>query len=270
MWGRAYFFGVMAAVGCSSSGGHTPEAPEVLELSLRGPCADPPPAGGSIAFPETAVGTQTALRVLTVTNTGPVDIRGRERIRWSIEGPDAAEIELRPDTRSDPKDCRFRLTIEEDLRVGGECQIPIVFRPLTTGPKQATLRAWSDSVSATGQDGEWIPVLVDQTFSIVATAVATPAGPYTSSPDLYVVSPSGIDPVSFQIVNGGTTSVDLGTPVVTGPFAFDRWGCPSPLTPGAACQAWVRVTNNQAGCPTGHFTTTTSALTLPLMSREVP
>jgi uncharacterized repeat protein (TIGR02543 family) len=222
-------------------------------------------------FPETAAGTQTALRVLTVTNDGPVNIRGRKGIQWSIEGPDAADLTLEPSTPSDPNDCRYHHFIQEDLRVGQSCQIGVMFRPLTTGPKQATLRAWSDSVYHRESDGAaGGPLLVDQTFSMVATAVATPARPYTSSPDLYVASLSGIDPVWFLIVNNGASSVDLGAPVVTAPFTFGTWNCPSPLTPGGACSASVGIANNQAGCPTGHFTTTTSALTLPLTARGVP
>lgn len=274
---QACFLGVVAAVGCADPDEHTPEpdapapAPEVLQLSLRGPCSDPPTPDGSIVFPETAAGTQTTLRVLTATNDGPVNVQGRERIEWTFEGPDAAEFSLRPASSFDPQGCKFHYSSAgSPLGVGQECRLEVVFSPLTTGPKQATLRARATGL-AVGVGGVVSGrAVVDQTFPLVAAAVATPARLYASAPEFYVDPGTRISPEAFQIVNGGTTSIDLGAPVVTAPFTFTSWNCPSPLPPGGACMVLLGITTTQPGCPTGQFTTTTSALTLPLVGRKVP
>jgi hypothetical protein len=238
---------------------------------MRRACSLAPPADGGVAFLDTAAGAQTSLRMFAAINEGPVNIIGRERIMWSIEGPDAAEFEIAPLTRLDPADCRYRFTIEESLRVGQECLLPVVFRPTTVGPKQATLHVQADSLHASEVGGaSGALVVVDQVFPITATAVAAQARLYASSPELYVDPPSEANLPMFQIINGGTTSVDLGAPVVTAPFRFGTWNCPSALMPGGSCMVSVGIAQITVGCPAGQLTTTTSALTLPLAGPVKP
>jgi hypothetical protein len=77
-----------------------------------------------------------------------------------------------------------------------------------------------------------------------------------------------------MLVNAGTTNIDIGQPAVTGPFgpASPSWNCPSPLTAGGACIVgpFFPEVGATSGCPTGTFTTSTGAITLPLTARYLP
>ena len=94
---------------------------------------------------------------------------------------------------------------------------------------------------------------------------------YASMPDLYVKPQTFMSDQVFMIVNAGTSTVDMGQPVITGPFGQSPpgWNCPSPLTPGAACYINPITIGapTASGCPMGTFTTTTGAVTVPLTAR---
>ncbi len=259
----------VAAIGCERGQSPPPEEPELIELSLRAACAEPPAPGGSITFPDTVAGAQTSFRPLLATNEGPLDLRERDRIQWTIEGPDAAEFEIDPRSLyfpgsfADHRNCEFRVPIHhDDLLIGQECRVPVMFRPATAGPKQATLRARADGV------GFNVPARVDQTFSLAGTAVAAPAGLHAATPDLYIDPVTGGDARIFRIVNGGTTAVDLGDPVVTAPFKLGPSFWRSALAPGEGSDVYLGTEPDQSGCQTGSLTTTTSAISVPLLGPE--
>ena len=138
----------------------------------------------------------------------------------------------------------------------------MLFHPTTPGQKQATLHVTYRN-------------LLDETFSVRGNAVATPVGLYASTPDLYVKPQTLSGYPTFMVVNAGTSSVDMGQPVITGPFAISPqpgWNCPSPLTPGAACMVgpFWNASRMASGCPMGSFTTSTGVLVVPLTARYVP
>ena len=236
-------------------------------VSLRGSCAFPLGPSGEIVFPDTAAGAQTAFRPIDVINEGP-QIIGRENIQWTFEGGDAADFSVSSGFQQEDLESCFLHEMDTVIFTPGSfCRLDLLFHPTTAGPKQAMLHVMYGG-----------PVGLDQTFMVRGNAVAAPAGVYASSPDLYVRPMTITNAQSLMIVNAGTSSVDLGQPVITGPFGLyglfpsSGWNCPSPLTPGGACQAGEFSFSNAtaSGCPMGTFTTSTGALTVPLTARYVP
>jgi hypothetical protein len=144
---------------------------------------------------------------------------------------------------------------------GASCRIDVMFHPTSAGAKHATLHVRFGNV-------------VDQTFAVRGTAIAAPQGLYATTPDIYVRPAAFQQLQQLMLVNAGTTSVDLGDPVINGPFRLSPppgWNCPSTLTPGAACTVdSFSLGSTASGCPTGSLTTSTAALTVPLTSRQVP
>ena len=217
---------------------------------------------GEVVFPDTAASAQTSYRPVDVINEGPMLI-GREDILWSFEGGDAADFSVSNGLQQeDPEACSFHVMDTVVFAPGDSCRLDVLFHPTTPGQKQATLHVTYRN-------------LLDETFSVRGNAVATPVGLYASTPDLYVTPQTLSGYQTLMVVNAGTSSVDLGQPVITGPFAISPppgWNCPSPLTPGAACMVgpFWNASAMASGCPTGSFTTSTSALTVPLTARYVP
>jgi uncharacterized repeat protein (TIGR02543 family) len=258
---RSLAFVFVAACG----GGHQPPAGSVdsgptASVAIRGSCAYPLGPSGELVFPDNAAGAQTAYRPLDVINTGP-QLIGRENLQWVFEGADAAEFAVVGGLQQEDQEaCTFHEMDTVIFGPGSSCRLDVLFHPTTPGPKQATLHV-------TYYNG------IDQTFTVRGSAVAAPTGLYASTPDLYVRPQTITNGQSFMLVNAGTSSIDLGQPAITGPFAINPgWNCPSPLTTGAACMVgtFFNASATASGCPMGTFTTSTGAITVPLTARYVP
>ena len=174
-------------------------------LEIRGSCAFPLGSSGEVVFPDTAAAAQTSYRPIDVVNVSGQTINARESFYWTVEGSDAAEFAVTTmlTLDFDGESCGFHVMDTVPFPPGNFCRLDIEFRPTTAGIKQATLRATHFSG-------------IDQTFSLRASAVAASAAVYADTVDLYV-KPAGFQ--SFEIVNAGTTSVDLGDPVISGPLS---------------------------------------------------
>jgi hypothetical protein len=255
---------IVAAAACG--GGHAPgaDAPAATgHVDIHGSCAFPLASDGALEFPDTAVAVQASYRPIDVVNTG-IQIIGRELISWQVEGADAANFAVSGGLEEeDGESCSFHEMDTVVFSPGDFCRLDVTFQPQTPGPKQATLHV-------TFRD------LIDQTFTVRGNGVAAPSGLYASTPDLYVKPMTILGSTGFRLVNGGATTIDLGDPVITGPFGVIQsqadWNCPSPLTSGGACNVGAlafNVATAMGGCPTGSFTTSTSAVTVPLTARYV-
>ncbi|HEY5934381.1 MAG TPA: hypothetical protein VIU61_07100 [Kofleriaceae bacterium] len=264
--------GVLAIAGCGGGSSAVPDAGDPVadaavpisnHLSLRGPCDEP---SDPVSFPDTAVDVQSSLHRLWVRNDGPLAIATRENLAWSIEGPDAADFGFASSAGTGagfhPADCASHRFGGNGLGVGQSCFNAFSFRPTSPGIKHATLRV---------QGGTWSNPDIDETFPLVGTAVAAPAALYTSSPDVLVdyYAIAYWLPNVLLIVNGGTTTVDFGSPVAPPPFTVESTNCPTTLSPGAACNVSVGIMAAYGGCPTAALTTTTGALSIPLRSRAM-
>lgn len=256
---------------CGCHGSSPPDAALDAAASdryeIRGSCAHPLDSDGALAFLDAAAMAQTSYRAIDVVNVGERIIMGRELMHWEVEGPDAAEFTVASglvlSLGGDGESCRYHDMLGTQFPVGSSCRVDVTFHPTTVGVKRATLHVTHP------------PYAIDQRISIHGTAVAAPTGLYASASDLYIKPPTISESQGFMIVNRGATSIDLGDPVVSGPFALapqPGWNCPSPLTPGGACSVGsLSFTSvSRSGCPTGAFTTTTSALVVPLDTRFVP
>jgi hypothetical protein len=255
---------IVAIAACFGERHDAPPQPDAEgpggHVDIRGSCAFPLAGDGALEFPDTAVAVQTSYRPIDVVNTG-IELLGRENIRWTIEGVDAANFSVSSGFETDEgESCSF-LTNAMPFQPGDSCRLDVTFQPQTPGPKQATLHAtFLDQL--------------DQTFVVRGNAVAVPAGIYTSPPDLYIKPPSASSvPFGITIVNNSAASVDFGDPVVMGPFALAPampWNCPSPLTAGSTCStAQITFAATTGGCPMGSLTTSTGAFTVPLTARYV-
>jgi hypothetical protein len=248
------------------SGGHPAsdaDAGFIDRLDFRGSCAYALAPDGALVFPDTAAQVQTSYRAIDAVNVGERAIPGYELLRWQLEGADAADftVEYRRFSRDGEACTNHTMGADLELPVGSFCRLDITFHPTTLGVKQATVHVTHLEAS------------IDQTFALRGAAVAAPAGLYASTPDLYLRPPSMLDSQGLSLVNGGTTDVALGDPVLTSGFAIYSGppaGCPAVLTPGGSCYVGVigRGTTS-AGCPMGMFTTTTSAIVVPLTARYV-
>ncbi len=235
-------------------------------VAIRGSCAFSLGPSGELVFPDTAVGVQTSYRAIDVVNGG-AQINGRELIHWAVEGGDAADFSVSNAlTEEDQESCSFHEWDTVIFPPGQSCRLDVMFHPTTAGAKHATLHVTYRDV-------------LDQTFAVSGTAIAAPSQLYATTPDVYVRPQTITQSQGFMLVNAGTTSVDLGNPVITGPFGLaglfpqSGWNCPSPLTPGAACNVGAFAFNfalSASGCPSGSFTTSTGAITVPLTARYVP
>jgi len=259
---RALPWLLIAACGGGNTG--TVDAGFLDRLDFRGSCAYALAPDGAVVLPETAAQAQTSYRAIDVINVGDRTLPGSESMRWQLEGADAADFTVahEPSLR-DNEACTTHYMGGVDFPVGSFCRLDITFHPTTVGMKQATVHVTQSGTS------------IDQTFSLRATAVAAPARLYASTPDLYLRPPSLLDSQSLQLVNGGTTDVTLGDPVVTSGFSVSSAGpggnCPPVLTPGGSCYVGaIGIGARSAGCPMGMFTTTTSAIVVPLTARYVP
>jgi hypothetical protein len=251
------------------SGGHPSDvdAGFLDRLDFRGSCAYALATDGAVVFPDTAAQVQTSYRAIDVINVGARSLPDSESMRWQVEGADAADFSVAKGLSGgllrDTESCVFHTMSGRDFHAGSFCRLDITFHPTTVGVKQATVHVTQAGTS------------IDQTFELRATAVAAPARLYASTPDLYLRPPSLLESQSFLLVNAGTTDVTLGDPVLTSGFVITTTGpggnCPAVLTPGGSCNvgALSRGTTS-AGCPMGMFTTTTSAIAVPLTARYVP
>jgi hypothetical protein len=238
------------------------DAAPSAHVDIQGACAFPLATDGALEFPATAVAVQSAYRPIDVVNTG-IPIVGRELIHWEIEGVDAANFSLsRGIETEDSESCSFQTTNTIPFAPGDFCRLDVTFEPQTPGPKQATLHVTFEG-------------MIDQTFSVRGTAVASPTALFASMPDVYVKPMTMAAIQSFRLVNAGATNVDLGNPVIAAPFASSPqpgWTCTSPLIPSDSCNVGALsfdVTMASGGCPMGSFTTSTGALTVPLTARFV-
>lgn len=258
---RYWALGVLAALGCgdASSSPALPDASPVGHLSIQGACAQPLAADGAVQFAATAITVQTTHRVIDVTNDGALVFQVREQLDWTIRGPDAAEFKVvagEENAIEDPGRCTYQEIPPGPFPSGSTCHFAIDFRPTTPGPKQATLHVQDRFAPSFQQD-----------FAIHATAVAVPTTLYANTTDLYL-SPQSSTAPNILIVNPMATSIDLGTPVVAAPFAFNTWSCQSPLGPGTVCSVTLSYSGGQStGCPVGTFSTTTSVIQVPLSAR---
>jgi hypothetical protein len=219
---------IVAAAACG--GGHAPDADApgaTGHVDIRGSCAFPLGSDGALEFPDTAVAVQTSYRPIDVVNTG-VGFTGRELVHWEVEGADAANFAVTTGIQADAdvESCSLHEMDTVQFPTGAFCRLDVTFQPQTLGPKQATLHVTYANI-------------IDQTFTVRGNAIAAPNGLFASTPDLYVKPPTTQGGQGFRLVNAGATNIDLGNPVVTGPFSFappgPPWNCPSPLTAGGAC-----------------------------------
>lgn len=257
---RYWALGVLAALGCGDDGSPArPDASSVGHLSIQGACAQPLAADGAVQFAATAISVQTTHRVIDVTNDGGRVFQVREQLDWTIRGPDAAEFKVvagEENAIDDPGRCSYQETPPGPFPIGSTCHFAIDFRPTTPGPKQAILHVQDRSAPSFQQE-----------FVIHATAVAVPTTLYASTTDLYLGPQSSTAP-NILIVNPMATSIDLGTPVVAAPFVFNSWSCPNLLPGGGLCSVTVSYLGGPStGCPVGAFSTTTSAIQVPLSAR---
>lgn len=256
--------GAVVATGCGDDGASDvpPDATPPGHLALAGACAQPLAADGAVEFAATVVNVQTAHRAIDVTNDGEVELQPHGLLQWTIVGPDAGQFRIDAGTESDSGTdsgtCSYHRGLAPNFAPGRSCHFAIEFHPTSPGQKQATLHVESTFGAPLAQD-----------FAIRGSAIAASPGITVDTTELYLHTGFG---GRVLITNATTTSVDLGTPVVDGPFSFSSWNCPSPLTPGGACTATILYPSggSTAGCPIGRFTTTTSAVSVPLSARGVP
>lgn len=253
----------VAGAGCATETTGADATGLVARVDVGAACGHPLGPNGEIGFVATAAGVQNVYTPVAITNTGGTAIYVAENVTWTFEGPDAAELELGDMETTDPSGigaCYFHYPNGgSPLQPGQSCLLGLRFRPTSAGAKQATLRASGGGL--------------DQTFPIVATAVAAPASVYASTPELYVTPMTPSRSLAFDITNPSAASVALGSPVPSPGFSW-VWNCPATLAAGAHCTvdqiAFNAGTPGIHGCPHGAFTTTTGALAVPLSAAALP
>ena len=258
--GLATLVATLALFGCQPSATPPPDTamPPVGHVVLAGNCAQPIASDGGISLPDTAT-VQTSMRVIDLVNDGNVDIDTLTAVRWTIEGPDAADFTFDGTPEGDDSaNCGFLGFLPPDIGVGLACHFAVHFHPTSPGAKQAILHIVKPYV-----------VTLDQTFPLHGTATPPPTDLYASSPDVYLVNDGGFGG-SFLITNAGATSVMLGDPTVAPPLTFDSWDCPATLTPGGACTVNLAPAPQNFPCPASEFSTTLSNLNVPLTARGEP
>jgi hypothetical protein len=203
-----------------------------LVIALRGIATTP---HGSVSPLQLDFGAQEILttsgpQTVTFTNTGTGTIVIPV---VTLAGPHAAEFLIQTDACSGTT-----------VLAGEDCDVSVVFRPTSSGAKNAQLAVGalpnSDIVTLKGVGVD--PLLI-----------MSPAGPVDFGSVIADGAGGQYSLRTFTFTNTGSNDVVVPAPIFTGPFGLEATDCflLNPLGPGASCQMVVRFDPSTVGMQNG-------------------
>ena len=220
-------------------------SPNTVDLSGTGVepvfTAAPDPVG----FADQRIGTTSAAQTVTVTNTGSSDLTfGPAAV--TLAGANPGQFSIDTDGCSN-----------SDVPAGDTCTVDVIFSPVTTGDKTATLRFATNAASS--------PNTVDLSGTGVEPV-------FTAAPDPVGFADQRIGTTSaaqtVTVTNTGSSDLTFGPAAVTlaganpGQFSIDTDGCSTTtVAPNATCTVGVSFAPATAGDMTAtlRFATNTSS-----------
>jgi hypothetical protein len=192
------------------------------------------------AFPNTAIGADSPVQKFTLTNIG---VEPTGPVSHVIDGGNSLEFIITGSTCAQP------------LGYKETCEVSVVFRPISQGPKSARL-----TVSATPGG----------TFSVILNAGSTSPASATINPMIGNFQPVSILPptssmaptpqmIAFTVTNTGGTAVVLDATVdgADAPDFQKADGCSGPLVqPNMACMITIYFQPSAAGNKSAELTVT--------------
>jgi hypothetical protein len=185
----------------------------------------------TLSFASQAVGTPSASKAITLTNTGNAPLT-LSRVDITL-----AQLPLGPQAEFfETDDC-----IGASIAAGQTCTLQVSFAPAATGNRSATMTLFGN-VSG-GQ----------ATVSLIGSA--TPGGAVVLTPlfvnfgatDVNATSPAQ----NITVSNTGTAQVTLGTPAVSGDFRISANTCGATLKPDTGCTLGIVFTPTASGARSG-------------------
>ncbi|MDQ2840820.1 MAG: choice-of-anchor D domain-containing protein, partial [Acidobacteriota bacterium] len=188
----------------------------------------------TLAFGNQAVGTASATKTVTITNTGsaPLSLNG-----ISVSGPNTGEFP-------------FTFTCPFSIAPGANCSIPVAFAPIGSGPRSASLTV----PSTTGL----------QTIVFTGAGLGTPQ--VSVSPGVIQFGSRSIGGTAavqtITLSNTGSGNLTLTGVVVSGAGSSDfveTKTCGATLAPNANCTISISFSPHVAGLRTANLTITDNA-----------
>ncbi|HEV2464435.1 MAG TPA: choice-of-anchor D domain-containing protein [Acidobacteriaceae bacterium] len=196
----------------------------------------------SLSWNKVAVGNQSGLKTVTLTNSGSAAITINS---IGITGTNPADFGVRSNTCG------------TTVAASASCTATIVFKPTTSGTRTATLN-FNDSDSASPQQ-----------VSLTGLGTA-PAGVVSATPGSLSFGTTNVGSTStaqiITVTNNTASSVTLNTAVLSDPTDFSVLSttCGSTLGVSASCTTNIAFTPANSGTLSGTWSITSSASATPL------
>ena len=199
-------------------------------------------APGSLAFAAQTVGTTSAARTVTVTNTGTATVAFAG---FTVTGTNAGDFGV--PLPNGPGMC----SPSGSLAGGANCTIGVLFTPAAVGTRTATL-----NIPVTG-------TATAQTVALSGTGTA-PLGTITISPTMLTFASQTVGTTSatqtVTVSNAGGVAITFTSIVTTGDFAGATTAqCPSIAVDSTNCTFQIAFKPTAAGTRTGAITFTDNA-----------
>lgn len=206
---------------------NAPGSPHGVTLSGTGTQPGVSLSPGSVAFPDTRVGTQSAEKSVTVRNSGGAPLRVS---KVSVGGTDASAFELVSQSCTGGT-----------IAPGGTCRANLRFAPTAPVAASATLTVASDA-----PDGPHVATLSGR--GIQSEVTLSPAS--VSFPNTPVGGQSA--PRTVTVENTGTADLHVSSVALAGPspgsFSIVSLSCGgAPVPPGDSCTVSLRFTPRAKG-----------------------
>jgi hypothetical protein len=190
----------------------------------------------SFDFGGQTVGTPSAVRTLTVTNSGTAALNFSA---IGVSGAAAADF-------SATGGC----AVGTPVAAGGSCPLSLRFTPTTTGARGATLTIASDAANGAAS------VSLAGTGQAAATPQASLAPTSLAFGSVTVGSSSSVQTVT--LTNGGSAALSITAIGASGPFSATH-ACGASLAAGASCPISVVFTPTGSGPASGSLSVTSNA-----------
>ena len=185
---------------------------------------------GSLAFDTTATGASSAPKSVSVTNTGGAPVTFGSA---TIAGTNTSDFSIGSGN-----------TCTGTLAANASCTVPVIFNPVQTGARSATLQLASSmqgSPSTVNLSGSAVS---PATLTLTPTSLSFPATPQNST------SPAQ----SITIANSGGVPAQLGTAAATGDYTLTANTCGATLPANSNCTVSIAFAPTATGNRAGLFT----------------